>query len=611
MADFANWTADEIGAWQARKARLDTADAVRAAGGNQHVQSDAAGTSYPTIWRDRRDWQMAEEAGNARLFLPEKSTGRPPLATPTPEDIVKLKSAYIRTNRCREKGSKTLAALRLALKGELSPETTAAILKPRASKHTLTKTIRDCMHVAPSIVRLHRSPRNARLAGIYCPGTMRIAQDEDGMRQLKAGERQSWDDGSINFCVCVPWPYGGDKCADKYGVKVGRFQLLAGIDDASDYCPGWSFVMRPLSSYRKQDVASALRRCWSDTYQPQSVVLEGGAWQSHMVLRLCEIAGVKTIDAKGRPHCKLIEGYWNRLWSWLSTVDGQIGRYRGEMEQENGLWMRAQQGRIDPRVAFPDLRAGLAAIDEAMGLLQSVPAHSKTYGTWIPAERHAAGLAENPRPALDASLAWLAAPEQHERIVLRGGMVSVKTQSPFGVAFPYHFASDELAEVEGARVRVHFDPWDSPIKATVVMAGDHAGRRAGEVLSHYVPCLDSAPEVLDAARGLEVGFDLAGLDRAISMRRDVSRAMRTEYRSMGFRGKRSFTEIRGGDGSLLQVHGGRGDGVVVDGTQAEAEGCAPQRRGERGEDAGRMPALPGRRAPALPGIRGRFELVEA
>lgn len=45
--------------------------------------------------------------------------------------------------------------------------------------------------------------------------------------------------------MCVPWPWGGDKCSDRYGVRVGRFQLLCGVDDASHYCPAFQFTMRP------------------------------------------------------------------------------------------------------------------------------------------------------------------------------------------------------------------------------------------------------------------------------------------------------------------------------------------------------------------------------
>jgi diguanylate cyclase (GGDEF)-like protein len=62
----------------------------------------------------------------------------------------------------------------------------------------------------------------------------------------------------VNFCVVVPWPWGGDKCSDKFGVRVGRFQFLPAIEDASDKCVGLSYVIRARDSYRAEDVVARL-----------------------------------------------------------------------------------------------------------------------------------------------------------------------------------------------------------------------------------------------------------------------------------------------------------------------------------------------------------------
>ena len=78
-------------------------------------------------------------------------------------------------------------------------------------------------------------------------------------------------------------------------------------------------------------------------------MFEGGAWQAGIAERFLATAGIGLQSAKGRPHEKLIENYWNRLWSPLSLQDGQIGRYRGEMERENAEFMRVRDGRVDPR----------------------------------------------------------------------------------------------------------------------------------------------------------------------------------------------------------------------------------------------------------------------
>jgi hypothetical protein len=561
---FENWTEKQIRAFQARKARLEAAGAAQGAGATISLQAEAAGVSIPTLYRLRTLWAMAEEAGNMRLFLPGCSTGRPPLAVPTAEDVRALQAEYLRSNRNGDAGSKTLAARWLAQGGQLSKETSMAILKERSSKHTLTRKIRDAMHVIPQLTGIHRAPKNEKLNGMYCPGALRMARG--GEERLRGGERQSWDDGSINMLTCVPWPWGGDRCSDKFGVRVGRFQLLAGIDDGTDFCPGFSFVMRAAQSYRAPDAMAACYRIWRDTYRPDSVMFEGGAWQSGVAKRFLETAGIGLQSAKGRPHEKLIENYWNRLWSPLSLQDGQIGRYRGEMERENAEFMRVRDGRVDPRNLFPDLQVVTTGIARAMGYLNQEPVESKIYGKWVPAHRHAADLEEKPRQPLERSLAWLVAPEQHERIVRRN-MAVCRVMSPFGVTFPYHFAARELTELEGARVRVCFDPWDSPLRATIVLGQDWHGRKAGEIVTHYAECLNSAPEIAERAAGdLEIGCDTSALDRSIKMRRAVWQALRTEYRAIGADGKRQIateTEIKMPDATRLRAGSMQGDGAGV------------------------------------------------
>lgn len=605
---FEGLTSREVSELQWGVALTDRVLEARTEGRPWDAISADVGLSEQTLrrWLKRRE---RFDAGERRALLRGRSTGRRPSVDLTPDEVKALQEKYLRTNRNRKDGSKTMAARLLARdpQSALSDETREAILKRRASKHSLPKPIMDAMSVAPSLMRHHRSPKDGRLSGMYCPGTMRTAGGagsvEGAMRRLRAGERQSWDDGSINFCVCVPWPWGGDRCADRFGVKVGRFQLLAGIDDAWDFCPGFSFVMRPLQSYRKEDAAGAQFRVWRDTYVPDRVVLEGGSWQSGMVMRFYETIGMAWDDAKGRPHQKLVENYWNRLWSVLSVEDGQIGRYRGEMERENDLLIRCQKGRLDPREVFPDLGRGLAAIRKGIEFLNSEPVESDLYGSWVPEEMHAEQLRAFPRRALDPALGWMIAPEQHERTVRRQGMVKVRARTPFGESFPYFFCAEELMDFEGRRVRVHFDPWDEPLRATVVLLEPWMGRRRGEVLTHRAECINSVPQIMDSGLDLGgadlAGWDESGLSRALRIRKELSRVLRTEYRALVgpggvSAGEKSVTEIRGADGSRLNVESGTG---VDDGVRVGAPGQGlEEKRAKPGKGARRK-------------IRSRFELA--
>lgn len=512
----------------------------------------AAGVSVAgaSRWLARRD---AFEAGEPRALLRGRSSGRPPQCRVSAEDARELRAAYLKSNRATLCGSKTGSARLLARSGLLSEEVAAAILKPRASK-ALPKVIKDAMHISSAVFAEHRSPKNARLDGFYIPGHLRMVKEAAGLRRLHAGERQSWDDATINFGVCVPWPWGGDPCADKFGVKLGRFQLLTCIDDAYDFCPGFSYVIREQQSYRAEDTVAAQFRLWRDTYQPVSAMLEGGAWQSQRALAFYAAARLQVCDATGRPHSKLVESWFNRLWTVLSQLPGQVGRYRAEMEKGNQLYLAARQGRVDPREHFPELPAALRDADLAIGHLNAEPVESKKYGRWVPQAAHRAGLEQNPRPQIDQQLFYHAAPIIERRLVRRN-MVGIKCPSPWGESFPYHFASDALWDFEGCYVKVYFDPYDSPLCATLVLDQEHRGLKAGHVISRRAPVLEDAPEVLQVLEGVTTELNGAGLDRAIKMRKQIHAAIRTEYRALGFGGRQvaSASEARDGRGQRARV----------------------------------------------------------
>jgi hypothetical protein len=372
---------------------------------------------------------------------------------------------------------------------------------------------------------------------------MRMVREDDGsLRRLRPGERWSVDDGSVNFCVAVPWPWGGDPCSDRWGVRVGRFQLLPAVDDATDFCAGWSYTIRARDSYRAEDVVAMLAGVMRLAYRPERVVVEGGAWQAARTLEFLRAARVAWEDAKGRPHSKLIEGWFGRLWTVLSVLtDGQIGRYRDEMKRENDLWMRCQAGRLDPRRAFPTLEQALGAIGRGVAYVNEEKIESDAYGRWVPAEAHAAGLAARARPALEEDLSYLAMRERHERTVRRS-MVGATALSPLGFPRPYAFGGESLVEWDGARVWVHFDPFEAPVRAAVTLAEPYRDTPAGTILARGLPCLNAAAEVLrDEAGAWQVRW-ADGLAEAAAAKRLANSAVRRELRALGLDGKRVAAE---------------------------------------------------------------------
>lgn len=477
-----------------RLKKIREIESAMAAGASE---ADACAVSGVSVAWFRR-WADRLSAGGISALSDAPRSGRPRSVELTDSDALALRERYLRSNRARGYGSMTLTARSLAREGVLSPAVTEAVLAPRASKHTLPRAVADAMRTAPAVVARYRDERSGANDGIYAPGWLRMT--EDGSRRLYPGERQVWDDASVNVGVVVPWPRGGDACSDKFGVRVARFQLLLGIDCATDHCAGWSFVCRASDAYGAGDVVRAFHGVWSRACgAPDEVVLEGGSWQAERTLKFLEAAGVRVISAKGRPNQKLVENYFNRLWSVMSVKlppRGQIGRFRGEMRAENLQWARCRAGALDPRGVFPGYEEVVTALNESIAYLEDERVESRVYGSWCPGEAWRAETDAGTRRGhrLPIDLWRHALPVVADVVVRRGGCVKVRADSPFGFAWDYVFAWDDGFKFDGRRVIVRFDPWAIRSGAVVEDA------ESGKVLTESAGCISPAPDVA-AKRG--------------------------------------------------------------------------------------------------------------
>lgn len=519
----------------------------------QYRRRIAAGETPRAIARDlgitraRLDAWAARYDGTPQSLADTRAPGRPREITLTPEETRELRALYTRTNRDKKNGSMTLAARLYARRPGTRPELAEAILRPsRATKHQLPAAVRAAMSGATHLVAHHRAPKRATWEHAHAPGVLRRHWAEP--RRLHAGERESWDDGTINLCLTIPWPYGGDKCSDRHGVRVGRYQLILCHDDATSYCPGFTFVARPQSSYRQTDLLAAAGRLWTDNQLPDHVYFERATWESRRVKDFLTQAGVAT-DTAYMPRQKLIENYFNRLWTHLSLEPGQVGRHRGETEDENRLLARCQSGALDPRTIFLSLTEALAAIERAVRRLNQEPVESRHYGKWTPAERYAADLAAHPRAPLSPHHQYAWAPERREWTI-RHGMAGGQVRTPLGISIPYHFAAEGLHEYEGRRVRAYFDPAADPCAAALELIDPWPARNlpAGHLITTRAPLLTDAPALLRTATGWEVDPGALGaIERAAAIRKKYSAAVRTEYRHLGIGGKtRRLSEDRDG-----------------------------------------------------------------
>lgn len=478
-------------------------------------------------------------------FSGQGRKGRPRQIDLTEAQKKELAALYLATNATKTSGSMTLAwSIFCSQHPELGWDTSA-----RSSKHTLPAVAEEVMRHARPLVGLHRGGERKLRQAAYTPGLLRRNLD-GGL--LRAGQRASWDDATINFGVCVPWPWrgSGDKCTEKFGVRLGRFQLLACHDDATSFIPAYSYVIRYEQSYRGEDVAGAMIRTCRDVGIFDAFVLEGGVWKSDRVQRLLDGLGIRHIDAKGRPQCKLVENFFNRLWSVLSVVPGQVGRFQAEDKAMSEKYVACRNGRQDPRGVFPMLSEALDAIDWAINYLNTHPVESREYGKWIPRDRWEADLKERPMRQVDADFSWLQAPAIVQRKVVKGTLRAT-VPGPLGVPQRWHFSAPWLWQHEGQSLMLHFDPLGEwPLQAVVTVPG--SVKVLGEVTC-------SNPISQGGS-----GEDMAKQTRQI---------MRTEYRLLTSAGKT-------GRESTLRA---------LNGQTTVSQGV----KGQHGEDAADTPRTPG------------------
>ena len=491
----------------------------------------AAGVAATTY----RRWAAKLDQGGVSALADRPKSGRPPVVRLGEDEKKLLRRVYLQSNRAERTGSMTMAA-RIAARDPancLTKETRAAILADRCSKHHLPAEVRRAMReVAPTVVARYRDNREGQNNGIYVPGWLR--RDEETGRLLLPGERQVWDDASVNVAVAVPWAGRGDKAGDRWGWRAARYQLLAGIDCATDFFVGYGYVMRTSDGYRACDVANVMHEVWQQRKSmPKKVVLEGGSWQAQPTVDFLKTAGVGIVDAKGRPNQKLVENYFNRLWTALSIFlpgYGQIGRYRGEMRKENLNWMRVLSGSADPRQYFPTLKQFLTALNKAVEYLRWERVESKTYGTWSPQELYQ-GAEANGLKLVDG-LERYALPVVARRQLRRGGMVFVTAETQMeGLRHEYAFATREGWRYDGAPVTVRFDPATAATRgASIELAAAWRDERAGTVIDAAAPCVSAPPDFL-AETGI---FDLRGAGRHEQRaNRAAVRAVVTAYDTRG------------------------------------------------------------------------------
>jgi hypothetical protein len=423
--------------------------------------------------------------------------------------------------------------------------------REKEGKLMLTSGLMKEIACNPVAALQHRNPTEASLANNLTSGTAMWFNDPETFerRPVRAGDILEADDASINFPVCVEWKIGGDPCSDKYGVKVGRFQWLRTIDVASRFKPGYIFVCRPRESYRAEDILALMRGIVRQHGIFREGRFERGSWESNRVKEAFRVLGMNlhtVFSPRSKPY---IEGSFNQSWTKLSVHFPQsyIGRFMGETEEANMLLTACKQGRKDPRNYFPMLSDAMAAFDTVTREEHQTPVFSRHYGSWVPAERWAAQITERPLRKFDRDNDWIFAPYRCEwRIkgMMTGGMVPLFDDC----SIPFNFSAPWMAQFDGARVAVYFDPFEPQCRAKVVLSSASGNHKPGEILGDAW----QVDEVATYARYVLGYGDEA--NQGLRVKRANATALRREVRTiLGKTDTVREVEVRDGLGSKLTL----------------------------------------------------------
>jgi len=529
---------------------------------------ETVGTPAATVLRWRR--AFAQE-GLEGLIPHTANCGRKPKALLNEDEELLVKQLYIKTE------SKTSALRLFASSEHCRPEIADVILQRRRSKHTITRALRNQVELSMAVMDYHKSPTRVRHNAFINPRTLTYMDALGEERKILPGDLFERDDMSNNFLCWVPWPQGGDKCSDRFGVRVARGQNLIQIDVGSLYFISYNFLIRLRDSYRADDIWAWVQRSYQDTGMPRiGERWERGTWQSRKLRgdkdalmeaghtgdeeRLGGMAalGLKVITSQS-PTTKIIENRFNFFQTICATIPGQIGRSRGEMERINKIWTQCREGHADPRKHFLSYDEVCDQIEAKLHFVNSEPVEGTVYHG-IPAAIWAKAIAENPLQKVDSAKAYLFARDKAS-VTLNKCHAMVRFTRPDGSRDAWWFHRPDLYDYQGLKCSVYYDKYDVASGATIVIT---EGRHTGKVLGHA--------ELISGCPQFALGEHDMVTDRdGINRKRGFMDSVRSEYRQILPDGKHGarVSSAEDGRGGRVKIHRGRTE--KTESTEAEAQ----------------------------------------
>lgn len=467
----------------------------------------------------------------------------------------------------------------------------------RAAIHRYTETgnipdsLRRAIYVPAEAKQAYRDKRAFRRSFLQYRGNFYINRLGEKC-EFRAGDIWEADDMTVNQPWWVEWPFGGDPCSERYGVRVGRGQLLALRDAKSGRWLSFTLLMRWHESYRGSDIWRWLGRTVRDTGLPRvGFRFERGSWESKQIEGVKLFADDGTHEARfgglqevtnlvhahGSKGKASIEQGFDMLQKVLAANSVHVGRHRGEFAEATRKLLACQDGRLDPRAAgFLSMDELVERIAGAMHFLNTRKINGRIQNG-VPDEEWAKCVtADRPLPALAAEKEWIFLPERRE-LTVRHGLVTA-TKAEYGTLYPFQITPFvERGVGEGFRVICSFDPAEPERGAWLFNNETRAMNvnnwKPGQFIG-VAPLLELAPQ-------LDLSESPASQGEA---RKKYTHAFRETYCHLGVFGR--------GNRTVTQIADGRGNQVVR--TQQEAGGRSQE--AEPPARAGREPlAFPPRR----------------
>lgn len=261
-----------------------------------------------------------------------------------------------------------------------------------ASKSYVPPSVRDALRTPELATKLIQiGPKAMKLDGAFTECTY---------ENVPAGHTFTADDMTANAYVWCEWP-------NEQGFLLIRPQILAVADVGSQAWLNIRAVMRPKGQYNKDDVWGLIGDTLDAFGLFQQCVLEGGSWQSDVVIGQktnlddntrfggLRSLGVKVIHTRS-PRGKIIEGMFNGLQHAADNVPGFCGRMEmkdcPEITKRNKALVEA--GHAHPRAYFMHISQYTEHLKQVMAALNNTRNDGKVLHGQAPADKWAADAPE-------------------------------------------------------------------------------------------------------------------------------------------------------------------------------------------------------------------------